>query len=527
MKQFWQKREAANMSEKKFVLTMLAAMAFLFFWQPLTAKTLAADFAYYLKNQRQAILDEFIDLLSLPNTAGDDENLRKNAQHIAALLQRRGIEPRLLERAGTAPVVYGFMAGRKAKRTVIVYAHYDGQPVDPRQWRSDPWKPVISDNAYEAGGKVVPSDFAAAEDTAEWRIAARSAADDKAPIIAILAAIDFLKTRRTPLSVNVKFLFEGEEETGSPNLPAILDENRELLKADAMLLCDGPVHQSRKPQLLFGARGMTEVEMTVFGPNQPLHSGHYGNWAPNPIALLVELLSHMRDGEGRILIPEFYSDVRPLSSAERSALAEIPSVDASLRQEYGLAWSEAGNAFLNERILQPALNLRGLEAGNTGAQAANAVPAEARASIDFRLVPDQTPQRVRRLVEDFISRQGFHIIYTPPDPQTRFDHARLILLQWGPGYLPSRTAMDIPFSRAVIQSLQKGLGATIIKLPSVGGSIPMQLFSDKLKLPVIVLPIANHDNRQHGPDENLRLQNLFDGIRMFAILLADLGSNWK
>jgi len=515
------------MKKKEWVMTVLAGTAFLLFLQPLAAGTLSADFAFFLKTHRQAILNEFSDLLKLPNTAGDNENLEKNARHIVVLLQRRGVQARLLEREGSAAVVYGFLRGRKAKRTVIIYAHYDGQPVDPRQWRSDPWKPVISDNAYEAGGKVVPSDFAAAEDTAEWRITARSAADDKASIIAILAAIDFLKTRRMPLSVNIKFLFEGEEETGSPHLPAILDENRELLSADAMLLCDGPVHQSRKPQLLFGARGMTEVEMTVFGPNRPLHSGHYGNWAPNPIALLVELMSRMRDGEGRILIPEFYSDVRPLSSAERSALAEIPSADESLRQEYGLARSEAGNAPLNERILQPALNFRGLEAGNTGAQAANAVPAEARASIDFRLVPEQTPTRVRRLVEDFIANQGFHIIYAPPDPQTRLAYPRLISLQWGLGYPASRTAMDIPFSRAVIKSLQKGLGASIIKLPSVGGSIPMQLFTEKLNLPVIILPIANHDNRQHGPDENLRLQNLWDGIKIFAILLTDLGSNWK
>jgi acetylornithine deacetylase/succinyl-diaminopimelate desuccinylase-like protein len=434
---------------------------------------------------------------------------------------------RLLQREGAAPVVYGFLGGRKARRTILIYAHYDGQPVDPQQWQTDPWKPAILDDAPDAGGKAVSKEIAATKDTAEWRIAARSAADDKAPIIAVLAAVDFLKMRRTTLSVNIKFLFEGEEETGSPNLPAILDEHRELLKADAMLLCDGPVHQNRKPQLLFGARGMAEVEMIVFGPNRPLHSGHYGNWAPNPIALLIELLGRMRDSEGKILIPGFYDDVRPLSSAERSALAEIPSVDAPLRQEYGLAWSEAGNALLNERILQPALNFRGLEAGHTGGQAANAIPAEARASIDFRLVPNQTPERVRRLVENFIANQGFHIIYTPPDPQTRFAHPRLILLQWGPGYLPSRTAMDIPFSRAVIQALEKGLGSPIIKQPSVGGSIPMQLFADKLNLPVIVLPIANHDNRQHGPDENLRLQNLLDGIKIFAILLADLGSNWK
>jgi len=488
------------------------------------------DLAYsvFLRTQQQAVVKEFNALLAIPNAAGDLAALEQNARVIERLLQRREFATQIWRDHSRPPVVFGERKTRRPARTLLLYAHYDGQPVDVRQWHSDPWKPMLLDAPREEGGREIPiSGPWPAGQTGEWRLYGRSTADDKAPIAALLAALDFIESRRLQLSVNLKLIIEGEEEAGSPHLPAILEAHKEQLAADGMLLCDGPVHQSRRPQLLFGARGMAEVEMTVYGPNRPLHSGHYGNWAPNPAALLAGLLSRMRDAEGKILIPGFYDDVRPLSATERQTLADIPSADVELRREYGLAWSEAENAPLNERILLPALNVRGLEAGHTGSLAENAVPAEARASIDFRLVPEQTPEGVRRQVEDFISGQGFHVVHDPPDEPTRLAYPRLIRMQWGPGYLPARTDMEISFSRAVSGTLENGMNVKMVRQPSVGGSIPMRLFSDTLNVPVICLPIANHDNRQHGPDENLRLQNLWEGIRMFAILLTDLGKQWR
>ncbi|HSE41487.1 MAG TPA: peptidase dimerization domain-containing protein, partial [Acidobacteriota bacterium] len=320
---------------------------------------------------------------------------------------------------------------------------------------------------------------------------------------------------------------EGEEEAGSPHLETIMQRNRDLLKADVWFLCDGPVHQTRKQQLYFGARGVMGLEMTVYGPMRALHSGHYGNWAPNPLALIANLLASMRDKDGKILVPKFYDDVVPFTEAEKKAIAEVPSADMDLRVNLGLAHSEAGNAPLIERTIGlPALNIRGIQGGGVDSKAANAIPTEAKASIDFRLVPGQRPRVVRQLVEDHIRQQGFYFVDAPPNTDQRKRYANIVLLQWEEGYPAARTALDRPQCVAVINTIENSLGIKLIKLPSLGGSIPMYLF-DELNAPVIGLPIANHDNNQHAANENLRLQNLWDGVELFAVLFANLNSHWK
>jgi acetylornithine deacetylase/succinyl-diaminopimelate desuccinylase-like protein len=339
-----------------------------------------------------------------------------------------------------------------------------------------------------------------------------------------MTALDALRAAHIPISMNLRFLFEGEEEAGSPHLQAILDKYADLLHTDAWILCDGPVHQSYRMQVYFGARGTTDLDMTVYGPNRGLHSGHYGNWAPNPIVLLTHLVDSMRDPDGRILIPGFYDHVRPLTTEERRALAEVPNSDEDLKKELGLAWTEGGATPLAEEILKPALNLRGILGGHVGTQAANVISSEASASIDFRLVPDQTLESVRKLVEAHISNQGFFIVRDTPDAATRLSHPRIIRLAWGSGYPAARTSMDLPASHAVVAVIQDTLGHPIVKMPGLGGSIPMYLFEGASHTPVIGVPIANYDNNQHSANENIRLQNLWDGIEIFAGLFAGLGS---
>jgi len=307
-------------------------------------------------------------------------------------------------------------------------------------------------------------------------------------------------------------------------MEAMLKAQAGLLKADAWLLCDGPVHQTRRMQLYFGARGVTDVEATVYGPLRPLHSGHYGNWAPNPAVLLAHLVAGLRDVDGRIRIPGFYDDVRETTEAERAALAEAPDADADLRAAFGLAATEGGGARLAERILQPALNVRGLASGAVGSAAANAIPTQATASIDFRLVPDQTPERVRERVEAHLTAQGFFVVHDEPDAETRRTRPRIVRLQWGPGYPAARTSMDLAVSRAVVRAVEEAAGGPVVRMPTLGGSVPMRLFQDLGGSPIIGLPIVNHDNNQHAANENLRLQNLWDGIEVYAVLLGRLGA---
>ena len=475
---------------------------------------IAAKARVWRAAHEREIVSELTTLLAIPNLASDSPNIERNAAAIVAMLERRGVKARLVREPGVPPLVVGDLAALGATRTIAYYAHYDGQPVDATQWTSPPWTPVLRD----AKGDAVDASGVAAFDP-EWRIYARSAGDDKGTIIAMVAALDALHAGGVKPLVNIKFVFEGEEEAGSPHLPMLLEKHADDLRADAWFLCDGPVHQSRRMQLYFGARGVTDVELTVYGPVKGLHSGHYGNWAPNPIVDLTHLIDSMRDAEAKILIKDFYADVKPLSDGERKALAEIPNVDAALELEFGIGRTEGEGRSLNEQILAPALNLRGIVGGRVGAAASNTINTEASASIDFRLVPSETPVSVREKVERHIAAQGFFIVREKPDLATRMTHPRVVRVAWGSGYPPSRTSMDDPFAKQATAILTGALGQTPVRMPSLGGSIPMYLFA-RGGVPVIGLPIANHDDNQHAANENLRLRNLWDGIEVYAALFA-------
>jgi acetylornithine deacetylase/succinyl-diaminopimelate desuccinylase-like protein len=481
----------------------------------------------YRAAHEAAILEELSRLVALPNVASDRANIERNAEAIETALRRRGVRTELLRIPEAPPVVFGELPAPGARRTIVLYAHYDGQPVVPSQWSGDPWKPVLRDKPLEQGGREVPPESAKGPFDPEWRLYARSASDDKAPIVALASALDALKAAAIPLSVNLKFFLEGEEEAGSPHLEKFLEANAEKLKADLWLLFDGPVHQTRRMQIYFGARGITGCEVTAYGAARRLHSGHYGNWALNPAVELARLISGMRDTEGRILIPGFSDDVRPITDTERRAIAATPDVDAMLRSELGLARTEGEGASLLETLMRPALNVRGLSSGDIGSRTTNSIPTEATASIDFRLVPNQTPEKARERFEEYLRRQGFTIVRDSPDLETRRKTPHLLRVTWEAGYPPSRTSMDLPVSRAVARVIADSTGGPIVELPTLGGSIPMYLFAEKLKAPVVGIPIVNHDNNQHAANENLRLRNLWDGIETCAALLARLGYAWR
>jgi acetylornithine deacetylase/succinyl-diaminopimelate desuccinylase-like protein len=487
--------------------------------------SLLAAVREYRRAHAGAILRELVDLVAIPNLATDSANIRRNARHLADMLERRGVRARLLDGEGGPPAVYGELLVPGATRTVVLYAHYDGQPVDTTQWATPPWKPVLRDRAQTDGGREIPIPAGDRLDdpaSGEWRLYARSASDDKSPIVMMLAGLDALRAAGVQPSVNVKFFFEGEEEAGSPNLRKVLERNADLLKADVWLFGDGPVHQTGQMQVVFGVRGSMGLELTTYGPARALHSGHYGNWAQNPIVLLAKLIASMRDDDGRIKIAGFSRSVRPLGAAERRAVAATPPVDSALRHSLALARSEA-RGLLAERITLPALNLRGFEGGRVGALAANAIPTEARASIDFRLVPDQTPEEVRTLVERHVRAQGYFVTHDSVTLDVRRAHPKVLRMEWEGGYPGIRTPMDLPISRDVVRVVREAVGAPVVTMPILGGSLPMYHFSDVLKTPLIVVPTVNYDNNQHAANENVRLANVFQGVDVFAMLLARLG----
>ncbi len=478
------------------------------------------------QGHEQEIVDGFVQLLSIPNVASDTVNIRRNAEYIVGLLEPRGFSARLLESEGSPPAVFGERRTEGAERTLLVYVHYDGQPANAEDWASDPWVPVLRDKPVDPGagagitsGEIIP--FEAPFDP-EARIFARSASDDKAPISALLAAIDALDAAGVPLSVNLKLFFEGEEEAGSPHLEAMLAKHRELLGADLWLFCDGPVHQSRRPLLSYGVRGAYGFGLTVYGPNRPLHSGHYGNWAPNPIMLLLELVASMRDPRGNILVAGYHDEIVEPSISELEAIEAAPDIGPELAQELGFGKPETPDR-LEVALLRPAMNLRGIRSGDVGAASRNAIQTSATASIGLRLVPAQTPEHLRTVIEQHIRQMGYHITYEAPTAELRAAHPRIAQLDWGEaGYPAYRAPMDLPIAQDVARIVETWSDDELIRLPTMGGSLPLYIIDEGIGAPILTLPIANHDNNQHGENENIRLQNLWDAIEIYAEVITGL-----
>ncbi len=472
------------------------------------------------------ILEEFAGLLAVPSVAADRAGLARCAALLAEAFTRRGATMELVEREGAAPLVIGRIDAPGATRTLGLYVHYDGQPVSPEDWTDPPFEPTLRDAPVEQGGARLSLSALAPESPgarrawpAEWRLYARGAGDDKAPLIALLAALDALAAADLAPTSSFVFAFEGEEEAGSTHLRELFEAAKPALACDLWLVCDGPVHQSRRPQLVFGVRGVTSLELTTYGAARPLHSGHYGNWAPNPALELARLLASMKDARGRVLVEGYYDTVQPLGAAERAALAALPEFEQALRAELGLAQSEGEGASLAERIALPSLNIRGLRSADVGAAARNIIPASATAALDLRLVRGNDPARMQERVVAHVRAQGWKVIETEPDLATRRAHPRLLRVQRGQGYRAVRTPLDHPLVPALSSAALAAAGEAPLLVPSLGGSLPLYLFEDVLGTPMVIVPIANHDDNQHAADENLRLANLAYGIDLFAALL--------
>jgi acetylornithine deacetylase/succinyl-diaminopimelate desuccinylase-like protein len=476
----------------------------------------------YRSEREREIVGDFIELLSMPNVATNLADMDVNAAHIVGLLEARGFETRTLN-AGNAPYVFGELNSPGAAETVLIYAHFDGQPVQEENWAYPPFQPTLLDGTLQSDGQVVDLDTYDGELGPEWRLYARSAGDDKMPIVALMYALDALKANNIPLSVNLKVLYDGEEERGSPTVGPLIDNHGDLLDSDLLLFCDGPMHQSRQKQLVFGVRGSTTLDITTYGASRPLHSGHYGNWAPNPVMQMSYLLASMRDESGRILVDNYYDDVTPLTELERAAIAAMPDITELLKNELSIHTPEGDGVRIEELIAQPAINARGIVAGGVGAKGRNIILSTATSSLNLRLVPAQRPERVRELIEAHIKQQGYHVVYEDPDEQTMRSHPKVAKLEWrGSGYPALRTALDDPAALRMT-GLMRRIAPDLIVTPTMGGSLPLHEFGSRLTAPIIILPLANHDNNQHAENENIRLQNVWDAISVYAAVLATYG----
>jgi acetylornithine deacetylase/succinyl-diaminopimelate desuccinylase-like protein len=469
----------------------------------------------------RVVLNELAHLLAIPNVARDRGNIRRNAEAIALMLRRLGLQPQLLEPAGAPdvpPLVYAQWKVPGAKRTLVLYAHYDGQPVNPAEWVTPPFTPTLRTAPLSEGGAIIALDSPKATDD-QMRLYARGAGDDKAGVMVILSALEALRALHRDPTDNLIIAFEGEEEAGSPHLGQILRDHRALFDAQLWVICDGPVHPSGRVEITYGARGDMNADLTIYGAIRPLHSGHYGNWAPNPALRLARLLASMKDDRGHVTIPGWYDGIAPLGDRERRALAEAARYDGTIRRDLGLAAAESDWS-LPQAVMLPSLNINGMRSANVGSEAANVIPATATAVLDMRLVVGNDPQKQFDKLRDYVRSQGYYVIDRDPTPQERLAHPLIATLKLRPGiYAAARMPMSDPFALAVAAGVRAAAGQPPLEMPSSGGSLPLSVIKEALGTPSMVVSIANYDDNQHAANENLRLGNLWNGVDIYAALL--------
>lgn len=461
-------------------------------------------------------LKQLKEFLALPNDANFPEDIERNIKWCETELEKFGMELKRLK-TETIPLLLATKKVNKDLPTLMYYFHIDGQPVDAQYWFQDNPYEATMKKEVEAEGWVTMDwdESVAAELNPDWRIFARSSSDDKSPFIMFLTALRMIENE---LNYNLKIILDFEEEKGSPRLAGAVEKNKSLLEADGLVIIDGPKHPSNLPTLTFGARGITTVTLKVFGPTFPLHSGHYGNYAPNPALKLSQLLASMKDEDGRVTIAGFYDGIN-LDESTKKTLASVPDDVNKMMVKLGIGAVDKVGENYQEALQYPSLNIRGLSSAWTGSEARTIVPATATAELDLRLVVESPPQRQVQLLRDHVNSQGYHIVDKKPTSQERFLHPKICQFINNRAYTAFRTDFDSPLGKWASNALKEEFNMEPIMIRTTGGSLPISPFINVLGIPAVIVPMVNSDNNQHSPNENLRLGNYFDGVRSFQAIL--------
>lgn len=470
----------------------------------------------YVREHQAAIVKEFMGLLAIPNIHTDLPNIKRNAEYLRQMLDRRGMRPEVWNTPST-PLVYGERLVPGATRTVLFYIHYDGQPVDNARWKqADPFQPTLRSGTLEAGAENIV-DFAGRSMFPDsWRIYARSAGDDKGPIQAFVSAMDAIGGKPTQ---NVKVILHGEEEGGGPALGYAITNHAEKLRSDLLIVLDGPQHPSGKPTVYYGARGGTDLEVTVYTAKSAMHSGNYGNWLPDANVRLAQLLASMVDPAGKVLIEGFYDDVLPFPETAAKMMREVPDDSAAMQRLYGVGSTSGAASSLQEGLNLPAFSVHMMQGGEVG----GVIAATATAEIALRLVKENSPRQMVDRVLTHIRKQGYFVVDKEPDVQTLAAHPRIAKVATGaPGRSGAwRTDPDIPEARLVTDALKSRYGDGFVRIRTLGGGVPVLPFIEAFRVPTVGVSLANFDDNQHTDNENLRLGHLWNGILTLAAIMSN------
>ena len=451
------------------------------------------DWENYLAGHRERFTEELLDFLrfpsisALPSHAGD---VGRAARWVESRMKAAGIGSVRILPTGGHPVVYGEWLNAPGKPTVLIYGHFDVQPVDPLDlWDNPPFEPVIKNS----------------------RVYARGASDDKGNMFIPIVAVESMLKTDGSLPVNVKFLFEGQEEIGSPQLPAFISANQSILACDLVLSADGGQWGEDQPILALGTRGLVSIFLDVRGPGHDLHSGTYGGTIANPIHAMVEILDSMHDREGRVTVEGFYDDIRPLSDDEKSWIVEVPFLEEKYLRETGAPslFGEPGFTTYERAWIRPTLEVNGIYGGFQGEGLKTVLPSEAHAKISCRLVPDQNPSKVADLVLRHIKKVA------PPG-------STVTAVKAESGAMPYL----IPSNHEGLQVAGSVLGELYGRDPyriRMGGTIPANaLFFQYLGAYTIVFAFGLEDERQHSPNEFFRISSFHRGQKAYGMLLNRL-----
>ena len=458
------------------------------------------------------------DLLSYPNDAHHPDDILELVARLEEAFGERGFETERLPTPGS-PLLLAERRVPGADRTVLVYLQADGQPVDPSAWNQEsPWQAVLKERTDAGEWRHIPWSRLEGEPDPDWRIFARSASDSKGPIAQFLTALTLADRAGVRPDFHLKVIVDTQEEQGSPHLPDAVERFRDRLAADMLVIFDGPPHLSGRPTLKFGARGIATVTLTTYGPRVPVHSGHYGNYAPNPVFRMAEILAAAKDDAGRVTLPGWYDGVS-LDPETREILAAVPDDEEQIQRDLGIGMIDSVASSLQGAVQYPSLNVRGVRAGWVGDQARTIIPDRAVAEIDVRLVAESDPGRLLRLLREHVEGQGFHVLDREPTDAERQRHPRLASMTSTVSYAAFRTPFDSEPGRWLTRAYRGLYGGEPIRIRTSGGSIPISPFVTTLGVPAVSVPTVNPDNNQHSPDENLRVGNFLRGIEtMIAVL---------
>ena len=470
--------------------------------------------AYTLKS-----FPELKSLLSIPNDAFFPADIEKNVMWCETAFAKRNFTTKRIK-TSSAPLLLAERTQRGAKKSVLIYLQVDGQPVDTTRWfQTNPYIPVLKKRNTDGDWSVIAWENST-EYEDDWRVFARSASDAKGPVAMFLAALDAIADNRIDPNFNIKVIMDFEEELGSPQLPKAVTENANLLKADMLIIFDGPRHISNKPTLTFGARGIATVSLTTYGPIVPQHSGHFGNYAPNPALRLSKVLASMKDDDGRVVIPGFYDGI-VIDEKTQAILKKVPDNEKDIKNRLQLGSVDKVGDTYQESIQYPSLNIRGMQSGWIDEKVRTIIPGWARAEIDIRLVLESDPNRLIGLVKKHIEKQGFYVTTEVPSKEERLAHKKVAMFNYEISYQSFRTDFDSEVGLWLQRSLKRAFNEDPIMIRMSGGSIPISPFVTTLNIPAVTVPTVNRDNNQHSPNENLRLGNYREGIKTMIAILSE------